>query len=218
MSKLKKLPEKIFFNSWVIGLFSLVWFLLRTGLKPSRVIYPCQQAARTNIAIFGLPALIIFLGRFKKCPKFRKKVFFSAFFILLFLISFLELSHYLKNKRFASMGFVGEISGAGLPSKVVWVTDDRAGTSYSQAWESKANQAIVDTMLDEAVKGLTDRPTIADAWTKIFSDHNGGRDYTAGEKIAIKVNFNNSYSGDQGCNEGGCPTVQVIRALLRQCL
>jgi len=216
MTKLRKFFEKVFFNSWVVGLLSLVWFLFRTGLKPTRAIYPCQQLARINIAVFGLPALLFFWGRFKKCPKFRKKVFFSAFFVLLFLISFLELSHYLKNKRLDSLGLVGEISGAGLPSRVVWITDDRAGTSYGQAWESKANQAIVDNMLDEAVKGLTDRSTVADAWTKVFSDHNGGRDYAAEEKIAIKVNFNNSYSGDQGCNEGGCPTVQVVRALLRQ--
>jgi hypothetical protein len=33
-------------NFFLLGLASLVWYLLRTGLKPSRAVYPCQQAAR----------------------------------------------------------------------------------------------------------------------------------------------------------------------------
>lgn len=33
------------------GLFSLAWFLLRTGLRPSRVVYPCQRATLANVGI-----------------------------------------------------------------------------------------------------------------------------------------------------------------------
>ena len=35
-------------SSFVIGLASLVWLLLRSGPKPSRAIYPCQRMAAAN--------------------------------------------------------------------------------------------------------------------------------------------------------------------------
>jgi uncharacterized protein (DUF362 family) len=47
---------------WVIGstllsgLFALLWLVLRSGTKPSRLAYPCQQAAfATAAASFGVP-------------------------------------------------------------------------------------------------------------------------------------------------------------------
>jgi len=35
----------------LFGLASLIWFILRTGTKPSRVMYPCQKAALANTSI-----------------------------------------------------------------------------------------------------------------------------------------------------------------------
>lgn len=32
----------------MIGLFSLLWFIFRTGTKPSRAVYPCQRIAAAN--------------------------------------------------------------------------------------------------------------------------------------------------------------------------
>ncbi len=45
---LKKSWSYIYSNPWVIGLLSFVWLLIRTGTKPSRVVYPCQQVAATS--------------------------------------------------------------------------------------------------------------------------------------------------------------------------
>jgi uncharacterized protein (DUF362 family) len=45
---------------WAIGLLGLgsaIWFLFRTGRKPSRIAYPCQQAALSNIEVFKLALL-----------------------------------------------------------------------------------------------------------------------------------------------------------------
>jgi len=36
----------------VIGLLSLIWFVIRTGKKPARITYPCQQIAATNSVLF----------------------------------------------------------------------------------------------------------------------------------------------------------------------
>ncbi|MEM2373817.1 MAG: DUF362 domain-containing protein [Thermoproteota archaeon] len=41
----KKLLNGIVNNTYFIGLVSLLWFLYRTGTKPSRAAYPCQRAA-----------------------------------------------------------------------------------------------------------------------------------------------------------------------------
>ena len=38
---------------------SLVWLLLRTGTRPSRIAYPCQQAAAANASLLVLPGLLV---------------------------------------------------------------------------------------------------------------------------------------------------------------
>jgi uncharacterized protein (DUF362 family) len=43
-------------NSVLSGILALCWLLLRSGRKPSRLAYPCQQAAfATAVAAFGAP-------------------------------------------------------------------------------------------------------------------------------------------------------------------
>ncbi len=50
--KLKKTRWNKIQNSLLIfGLFNLLWFIFRTGAKPSRIVYPCQRAALKNITI-----------------------------------------------------------------------------------------------------------------------------------------------------------------------
>ena len=43
-------------NSTIAGLFALLWLLLRSGARPSRLAYPCQQAALTSAGLaLGAP-------------------------------------------------------------------------------------------------------------------------------------------------------------------
>lgn len=43
-------------NIFLAGLFALLWLLLRSGTRPSRLAYPCQQAAVTTASLaFGAP-------------------------------------------------------------------------------------------------------------------------------------------------------------------
>ena len=48
-------------SAFVVGLLSLIWFVLRTGTKPSRAAYPCQRVAAANstawVAAYLLPLL-----------------------------------------------------------------------------------------------------------------------------------------------------------------
>ena len=51
------------FNSLLAGVFALAWLVLRTGNKPSRLAYPCQQAAfATATAAFGGPVVAAILA------------------------------------------------------------------------------------------------------------------------------------------------------------
>ena len=56
---LNKIYLHIPYSAFIIGLLSFVWFAFRTGTKPSRAVYPCQQVAAANsyawLAAFILP-------------------------------------------------------------------------------------------------------------------------------------------------------------------
>jgi hypothetical protein len=43
-------------NTLISGIFALAWLLLRSGTRPSRLVYPCQQAALSTATLaFGAP-------------------------------------------------------------------------------------------------------------------------------------------------------------------
>ena len=44
--------EKSVFYLGLLAFASVIWLILRTGTKPSRISYPCQKAALTNINVF----------------------------------------------------------------------------------------------------------------------------------------------------------------------
>jgi len=54
----------------LFGVASILWFLFRTGTKPSRIVYPCQRAALVNSSILlsvSLPlSLAVFFTKTKK--------------------------------------------------------------------------------------------------------------------------------------------------------
>jgi hypothetical protein len=81
---------------------------------------------------------------------------------------------------------------------------------YATGWYGDyVNQAVVDAMTDRGLMALTDTTTPADAWDALLPA------YTAGQKVAIKVNLNNA-----GCTDSDNvidalpqPVNSVIRGL-----
>jgi hypothetical protein len=69
----------------VFGLANLLWFIFRTGTKPTRIVYPCQRAALSNVSLFlcvSIPlAATSALGRTEKLLAKRGKIL-----VLLFLL------------------------------------------------------------------------------------------------------------------------------------
>ena len=61
MNKSRRLWIWLTHSAFVIGLLSLLWFVFRTGTKPSRAVYPCQRAAAASgtawLAAYVIPFL-----------------------------------------------------------------------------------------------------------------------------------------------------------------
>lgn len=73
----RKLPhghDKLIKNSLVIGILSFLWLLLRSGTKPSRIVYPCQRAAASyTLSCIGVSAFPIFAIATNRIELFKKK-------------------------------------------------------------------------------------------------------------------------------------------------
>jgi len=65
-------------SAFLIGLLSLLWFLLRTGTKPTRAVYPCQRAAAANsylwFTVYVLPFLHAVSRKFSSINISRRKI------------------------------------------------------------------------------------------------------------------------------------------------
>ncbi len=52
-----RLLRRVRDNFFLFGLGCLIWYVIRTGLKPSRAVYPCQQAAVFNANLWTMTYL-----------------------------------------------------------------------------------------------------------------------------------------------------------------
>jgi uncharacterized protein (DUF362 family) len=203
-------PSKLYF--FIFGLGSLTWFILRTGTKPSRLRYPCQQIALANSLPFLGWMSAILSGHF--IYKSLKQVRTKTLFFFLLLSVFLS---YPGIKQFVSLkNLVGEVRGAPINSRVVWITNPSAAKGWDgKSWDQRADQSVVANMLGQAILSLTGKTTLPNAWSYIFTMHNpGGADYQPGEKIAIKINNNNYCSSTK--TSPHCPLNQLLIPLLSQ--
>lgn len=80
----KPLKKQILNNFFLFGVFNLLWFLLRTGKKPSRITYPCQQEALRN-ATFGLGSAIPIMSVSIILTTIKSWFTYGRFVLVLFL-------------------------------------------------------------------------------------------------------------------------------------
>jgi hypothetical protein len=111
-----------------------------------------------------------------------------------------------------------------FPGRVVWMWDSSAarwnGTSGNWWSEANTNQTVVDSMLSRSLRSLTGTTTDSASWNSLFSYFNmqhgkGSAGYRAGEKIAVKINLNNS-TGPGNPGNSSLATPQTVLSLLRQ--
>jgi hypothetical protein len=107
----------------------------------------------------------------------------------------------LADQAFAQVAGSSKLSGKPIPAqRVVHTHSDQATHwDYQTGWYGDyVDQTLVDRMTERGIMDLTRAPTPADAWRVIIPA------YTAGQKVAIKINLNNATYDSHG---------QVIDAL-----
>jgi hypothetical protein len=223
----------------IAGVIAILWFVIRVVPKPQRAQYPCQQVAISislgYIAFWSIlfTGLVIWMRKAK--TKFTKMApTFIAGFIVLFTISgAVFATNYFQGDQTTAVSWdpipkqpMGVGTGVN-PGRVVWVWNPNATEKdlVGYWWEQENNnQAIIDHMFSIGVQNLTSTSDDSDAWNSIFSyfnevHGNGNVGYQPGEKIAIKLNFNNALggTGDPYVKEDNDRDASpyVVKALLR---
>ena len=108
-----------------------------------------------------------------------------------------------------------------MPGRVVWAHDPDAvfwdGRGYW--WETNHfDESRILRMLNESIAALGGKDSAKAGWSALFTAHNGGSEYHAGEKIAIKVNMNGSAVFDNdtsGKTHMGYANAVLLKAMLR---
>lgn len=105
---------------------------------------------------------------------------------------------------------IGEGKGI-FPGRVVWMRDTTVakwdGGKTGRWWnDGSINLFTLEKMYDKSVMALTGTDNVRTAWKKFFKHHNrslgrGKHGYRQGEKIAIKINLNNTYQVNDEDND-----------------
>ncbi len=233
---MKKFIRNLFLP--VLGLSSLVWFLIRVLPKPSRASYPCMKAAAPLASAFVVWVVGLFgsVLLFKKARQFMAQSRTVLAGVAIAAAVTLALVSQLSKPAEIRANLTSTLEGPNLPmgmgtgvhpGRVAWIhniaaTDETCKNSSGDYWyqDDNTNQAVVEQMLSDGLKRLTGEASDAAAWDALFRYYNqqhgkGDIGYKAGEKFAIKTNFNglnNGWRNDPNINT----SPQVCLAILRQ--
>ena len=113
----------------------------------------------------------------------------------------------------------GRVAWAHAPNTAGW--DESSGYWFDDNWNNQGNcdKLVAQTLLD-----LTGEATEEAAWKALFIHFNAKRGkgssapYREGEKIAIKINMNNTYSHDESEEINASPhmVLALLRSLVRR--
>ena len=203
----------------LMGIISTVWFLARVIPKPSRIGYPCVQAAAPVMSGFlvYLAGLLSTVALFRGVKRNLARTRYITAAILLgagltvmgLLVAHTDLPLQADVNVPLAIHAPNQVMGTGqgiYPGRVVWAWNADATNENCNPtmegdgwWLVKNNdQEVVDQMLEDAILKLTGESTLADAWDALFKYHNnkkhGSEDsYTPGEKILLKINVTSAW-------------------------
>lgn len=114
--------------------------------------------------------------------------------------------------------FPGRVAWAHAPGASNW--DGETGFWFEDRWN---DQGKSDRLIDTAITALTGTDTPAEAWKALFTHFNatrgrGERGYRRGEKIAIKLNMNNTstHADSEELNTSPQTCLALLRSLVNQ--
>ncbi|MFC1783845.1 DUF362 domain-containing protein [Planctomycetota bacterium] len=213
-----------------LGLGAFLWFLIRVVPKPSRAAYPCQRVAFPLASGF-LVWLLGCLGATLAFRKARHHLYHTRYLLggLCVVAAILSVWFSLSILGDPATGSFVPSEGANnpmgvakgiYPGRVVW-SHNALATSWNGIdgywWEdAHSDQYVVDMMLSKTLCELTGEDSDAGAWEALFKYYNqeagkGDVGYQSGEQIVIKINMNNSGTGN---TIDASP--QIVRGILRQ--
>ncbi len=221
----------------IIGVLSLVWFLIRVIPKPSRATYPCQRVAAPFASAFviWLTGLVASTVAYRKAQQnLRRSRWAVAGVFLVVGVLALWISLSLTEQAPTTAAFTPSdppnspmgIAKGIHPGRVAWIRDPAAtrwdGSSGSWWDDDNTDPIIVDGMVSKVIQTLTGEQDDVAAWDMLFRHFNqtkSARDvsYQRGERIAIKINMNQeNSSGGNWSSRVGNPSPQVIHSMVRQ--
>ena len=227
----KSVLSKLIFIA--LGISSTIWFLIRVIPKPQRATYPCMRAAAPVMSgfIIYLISLSGSVLAFRKAKDhFRKARFIYAatFFCIAISCALLFLTNKSQNVNASTVDVNSILSNAPIgvghgifPGRVVWVFDPKVATwdgTNKYWWDEKStSQTEANIMLGNVLKSLTGKNSESKSWDALFKNFNEEKrniktGYSADQKIAVKINQNNTkrHADTTGLNA----TPQLIYALI----
>jgi len=198
-----------------LGFTSTAWFLIRVIPKPSRATYPCMRASAPMMSAFVIYLMTFFgsVSAFRVAKKHFAKaryVYAGLFFLAAIVCSCLFFfgnptslyARTLNSLSIESNKPMGVAKGI-YPGRVVWVHNPKVANwdgTTGYWWDDACNSQVgADKMLTNSLVELTGEKTEAKAWRSLFKYFNtkrsrGGKGYQINEKIAVKINENNTLS------------------------
>jgi len=231
-----KLPGKIVYL--VISILATIWFLIRVIPKPSRATYPCIQVAAPIMSSFVIWILALSGAAlaFKKAKHklFEAKYLAAGIFLIIGIAAtsvFTAQSS--KEIKAASLDIwykpnipLGDAKGM-YPGRVAWGHNTQIASWDGKTgfwWEDRFNnQAETDTLLSQTLFTLTDIQDEKASWDVLFrffnkTKHQVDAGYSAGQKIAVKINLNNTYSQESNNEINANPflVLSLIKSLVNE--
>jgi hypothetical protein len=216
-----------------LGIGSTLWFLIRVIPKPSRASYPCLQAASPIMSGFVVWFLAItgsaFAFKKAKSKLLEAKYMVAALFVMIGIASVSIIAPQSKaetKKVELAIWYkpnvpLGEAKGM-FPGRVAWGRNPNIASWDGVTgfwWEDRYNNQLeTDKLFSQTLYSLTDKKNEQKSWDALFrfynkTKHNTDFGYKPGEKVAIKINQNNTYSHESNQEINANP--QLILSLLK---
>jgi len=226
-----KVPGKMVYI--LISVLATIWFLIRVIPKPTRATYPCMQVAAPIMSGFVIWLLAI-LGAtfaFKKAKHklFEAKYIAAGLFLILGIAATYIFTAQSAEKICAENQGIWYKSNIPLgvarginPGRVAWGHNTQIASWDGKTgswWEDQFNnEAETDQLLSQTLFSLTNIKNEKKSWDALFRFFNKTKrsvdaGYQTGQKVAIKVNLNNTYSHESNNEINANPT--LILSLLK---
>lgn len=198
MSRIKRIMHHVRHSFFLFGLLSLLWFLFRTGTKPARISYPCQQASAASgglwLTSYALPLVLALRSKEMRSLKSKKLILAG---ILIGSISLLFLSSNMLN-NIAVDDFVSAAQG----------TDMKLVFSENQAQSSEASDIFVINGTDGTDNGVERLISLMQRHgLSLYAENSSPGIIGQNDVIIIKVNSQ--------WNERGGTNTDLIKSLIQ---